>query len=405
MINAVANLKMMYEQMHMVNGEKMEPVSSRAKRQVALLSLCIPTYNRAAKLERMMGWLQGQLKGVESEVEICISSNGSTDGTDGVAAKWAKRLPISYRKNRRNRGYDFNMLSAIRMAKGRYCWCFGDDDRPEEGAVKAVLADIKSLGSEEAGAIYINVSYNSGFLNGRKYSDLPDGPFKVYSVAEAAYAPLSMLHLGLICLNRKVAGEVIGKKIYIEGDRVCKREGNPDMLHLWVQVYLFLECIRIAGSFGIEPKSMVRLVSDGESTTSYEKKMYLDMACFNYEYDIRKNYPEFRGSFNPPRVMGHLLKMAMVCENPSLEAAHLATTRVFVKLLGMDGRKNDIWLVHALEAVRRLPLMRRAIPVAYRAFLSMRGKGNALRNQGEASPEVMESLRFMTEYTMGKFGG
>jgi len=373
--------------------------------QEKLLSICIPTYNRAAKLERMMGWLQEQIRGVENEVEICISSNGSTDGTDAVAAKWARALPVSYRKNERNRGYDFNMLSAIKMAKGKYCWCFGDDDRPVEGAVKAVLADIKSLGRQEAGAIYVNLSYNAGFLNGRKYSDLPDGPFKVYSVAGAAYAPLSLLHLGLICLNRKVVGEVIEKKIYIEGDRVCKREANPDMLHLWAQVYLFLECIRKSGSFGIEPKSMVRLVSDGESTTSYEKKMYLDMACFNYEYDIRKNYPEFRGSFNPPRMMGHLLKMAMVCENPALEGAYAATCMVFVKLLEMDGRKRDVMLVRALEAVRKLPIMPIAIPAAYRAFLLLRGKGNALRNQGEAGRDVVESLAFMTDYTKKKFSG
>ncbi|MFA5929943.1 MAG: glycosyltransferase family 2 protein [Candidatus Micrarchaeia archaeon] len=376
----------------MANGEK-------------LLSLCIPTYNRAGKLERMMGWLQGQLDGVESEVEICISSNGSTDGTDAVAAKWAKKLPISYRKNKRNRGYDFNMLSAIRMARGKYCWCFGDDDKPEDGAVKAVLADIKSLGMQEVGAIYINLSHTAGFLGGRKFSDMPDGPFKVHSVADASYAPLSLLHLGLICLNRRTAEGIIRKKIYIRGDRVCKRGHNPDVLHLWVQAYLFLECIRASGFFGIEPKSMVRLVSDGESTISYAKKMYLDMACFNQEYDIKKDYPEFKGSFNRARVAGHLLKVAMVCEDPSLEDAYIATSMVFVKLLEMDGRKKDVMLVRMLDAARRLPLVPKAVPIAYKAFLLLRGKGNALRNRAETSPDVAESLRFMTSYTKKKFSG
>lgn len=369
-----------------------------------LLSVCIPTFNRAEKLDRLLGWLQEQVRGVESEVEICISSNGSTDNTAQVVAKWKRVLPIVYQRNPRNRGSDFNELAIMKMANGRFCWLVGDDDQPLPGAVKTLLKDIKSLGNRKVGSIYVMISHSFDFLGGQKFSSVPDGPFKVYSVAERKYPKLSLLHLALLCLHTKTAKEVIREKTYLDGDRICKRGPDPHVLHLWAQAYIFLECIRKVGFFALEPKSMLRLISDGDKTASYGKKMYADMASFNYIYDIRKHYPDFNGDFFAVRMMGHLLRVVMACENPRLERAYLATTMVFLKLLEMDNRRRDIRLVKALEIVRKIPLVPLLIPLAYRAFLVLRGRGNALRNYEEKNQEIAESLEFCTSNTERKFG-
>lgn len=367
-----------------------------------LLSICIPTFNRAGKLDLLLGRLQGQARGVESEIEICISSNGSTDGTDAVVAKWGRVLPISYRKNERNRGFDFNMLSVVKMAKGRYCWCFSDDDRLGDGSVKTLLADIKSLGKREIGAISANVSHSPLFLNGRKYNNLPDGPFRVYAISESACPPLSVLHMSLLCLHRRTAHGIIGKKIYLDGNRVCKRGSDKHMLYACLHSYLFLECVKKSGFLGVEPKSLSHIVVAEGATISYGRKMCLEMISFNYTYDILGNYPEFKGDFAPVSMAGRFLVAAMVCENPALEDAYVATNLALVKLLEMEGRRNEIRLVRMLEMVRKLPLMPRIIPAAYRAFLTLRGKGNALRNRGDAGQAAAELL-FMTSYTKEKF--
>ena len=40
-----------------------------------LLTIAIPTYNRAALLDKQLAWLATAIKGFESECEIIISDN------------------------------------------------------------------------------------------------------------------------------------------------------------------------------------------------------------------------------------------------------------------------------------------------------------------------------------------
>jgi len=368
------------------------------KRQKTL-SICIPTWNRSDKLDRILQSIQTEAKGLENEIEICISSNGSTDNTDNVVSAWAKKLPIKYRKNDHNTGFDFNMLSVLKMAGGEYCWILGDDDALTDGAVKKLLEDIQSLGKKELGAIYINILHPDG----RKFNDLPEGPFKVYSWAKADYHPISVLSMNCICLHQKTMAEIIEKKVYTEGDRVFKKEEDHDVLHLWIQSYLFLECARKHGAVGIEPAPLARLIMDGAPNLSYIFKIYTDVCALNYVYDLKKNYPEFKENFFKLRLEMYFLRLNMACERPELEAAHRAANLVFLKLLEMDGRHIEVQFIKLIEVIRKIPFMPTLIQLAYKAFLLFRGHGNALRNYEEADPEPMKSLNFITNYTEKKF--
>ena len=92
-----------------------------------LLSICIPTYNRACTLNECLHSLFEQ-KLDFSKVEVCVSDNGSTDETTQVISKWSNKLHLIVNRNSQNQGIPCNFLKVVSLAKGKYIWLLGDDD-------------------------------------------------------------------------------------------------------------------------------------------------------------------------------------------------------------------------------------------------------------------------------------
>ncbi|MEI7481714.1 MAG: glycosyltransferase family 2 protein [Elusimicrobiota bacterium] len=91
-----------------------------------LVSVCIPTYNRAAKLERAV---QALLNCDYSNIEVLISDNASPDHTSVVCERFmALDKRVKYHRHQRNMGGAFNFFYARSMAKGKYFLWHGDDD-------------------------------------------------------------------------------------------------------------------------------------------------------------------------------------------------------------------------------------------------------------------------------------
>jgi glycosyltransferase involved in cell wall biosynthesis len=92
----------------------------------ALVSVCIPTYNRAAGLRRAVRSVQANDYG---PLEIIISDNASQDDTEAMARELAAADPrIRYFRHERNHGPTRNFQFAREQARGQYfMWC-GDDD-------------------------------------------------------------------------------------------------------------------------------------------------------------------------------------------------------------------------------------------------------------------------------------
>jgi abequosyltransferase len=102
------------------------------------VSICIPTYNRADKLPRLLDSIAGQI-GYDLEVEVVISDNASTDDTAALVERYkVDGLTIVYDRLPENRGFDRNLLNAIERASGTFCWLFGSDDFLEPGALAAL---------------------------------------------------------------------------------------------------------------------------------------------------------------------------------------------------------------------------------------------------------------------------
>ncbi|SDN50902.1 abequosyltransferase [Desulfonauticus submarinus] len=112
-----------------------------------LLSICIPTYNRAKFLPDAIESILNQITpDIKDMVEICISDNASTDNTEEIVKEYQGKniCKIVYHKNEENIGADRNYLKVIEIANGEYCWWLGSDDALEDNILEMLLNKIKS---------------------------------------------------------------------------------------------------------------------------------------------------------------------------------------------------------------------------------------------------------------------
>lgn len=113
-----------------------------------LLTLCVPTYNRAERLAVTLPALVRQVAadGCADRVEICISDNGSTDSTPAVVEALSRMAEVTLRSVRleRNYGYAYNFRNAVLAAGGEYVAICGDDDLIRPGGVRSMVEAIAS---------------------------------------------------------------------------------------------------------------------------------------------------------------------------------------------------------------------------------------------------------------------
>jgi glycosyltransferase involved in cell wall biosynthesis len=125
----------------------MPETCARAK---PLLTLAIPTFNRAQFLNEFLQELLPQLAylsaaGRGDEIELLVSDNASTDETPQVleAAVAASALPIRVMRQSTNIGPDPNFIWCFEQARGKYFWLFGDDDILRNGSLQIILDSLK----------------------------------------------------------------------------------------------------------------------------------------------------------------------------------------------------------------------------------------------------------------------
>ena len=124
-----------------------------------LLTIAIPTFNRAELLDKQLAWLAQAIKGFESDCEIFVSDNCSTDHTQDIVKKWQAILStftFKYNRNSKNVGVLKNVAGCLKAAKTQYVWTIGDDDPIQERAVSYVLAKIKE--NSNLSLLFLNFS-------------------------------------------------------------------------------------------------------------------------------------------------------------------------------------------------------------------------------------------------------
>lgn len=106
-----------------------------------LVSVCIPTFNRAQRLLRAV---QHILASTYAPVEILISDNASTDATQEVCRRLCEEHPnIRYHRHAVNRGPTRNFEYARSMAVGKYFLWHGDDDYLAADYIDRCVAELE----------------------------------------------------------------------------------------------------------------------------------------------------------------------------------------------------------------------------------------------------------------------
>lgn len=208
-----------------------------------LLSICIPTWNRASVLERTLNNIISQALEFKDKVEICISNNGSTDNTKEVVMKFKEKHPeilIKYNENERNLGPDKNLLKAIDMAEGDFAWTSSDDDSIANNGVKEVINFLERIKDKNVGVVLLNAqgSYfdeeknamrlTTGFIDENTLGDFEMG-------AEDAVNRLDSGGISVLIFNNKLL-----KKIFRESYELVEKGIGLFYMHTWLYFLIFV---------------------------------------------------------------------------------------------------------------------------------------------------------------------
>lgn len=135
-----------------------------------LLTIAIPTYNRADCLRVLVDRLLEELEPVPdwwTLVEVVIVNNASTDATHGYLEELKTRTRCVVFHNAENLGMDGNFIRCFEVATGRWLWLCSDDDLPMLGTIRMILDALRGPGAD-CGMLYLPTRFHVGSLDGNR---------------------------------------------------------------------------------------------------------------------------------------------------------------------------------------------------------------------------------------------
>jgi len=147
----------------------MQAVSNSVKVAQPLLTIAIPTYNRADFLALNLKRLFEELADLDEQfrnlVKVIVSNNASIDHTSVILSNYShiKNEIFEAVNNIENIGADRNVVQCYKLAKTPYVWILGDDDVILSGGLRLVL---KVLYDNSPDLIYLEgYSFSSNYLD------------------------------------------------------------------------------------------------------------------------------------------------------------------------------------------------------------------------------------------------
>ena len=134
-----------------VNHQAKGIVSKAASVEQPLLTIAVPTYNRVCSLERALQRILAYAQ--DYPVEILVSDNASTDGTETFMSDFVQQHPqVRYYRKPVNTGFGGNFINCMNLARGKYLLIHSDDDILLSGGLEALLLALK----QEPVFVYLN---------------------------------------------------------------------------------------------------------------------------------------------------------------------------------------------------------------------------------------------------------
>lgn len=117
-----------------------------------LLTIAIPSYNRAGLLNDQLTRLSNDMKGFEDDCDIVVNDNCSTDNTPGIINGWHlifQELGITFTANNQDHhiGAMANVVASLNSATGDYVWTLGNDDVIQPGTIPYIVGLLKKYGN------------------------------------------------------------------------------------------------------------------------------------------------------------------------------------------------------------------------------------------------------------------
>ena len=261
---------------------------------MTLLSICIPTFNRAEYLPVMLESIfsQGSFDGVE----VIVSDNNSYDDTARIVKEYQKHYKnLFYYKNDINVGFDRNVLNCLTRAKGKYCWVLGDDDRLLAGSISFILRNIKSgLDIYTCGLNLCDIKLR--FLETWQLArGIKDG--KIVNMASEGEL---IRYLKKVCSNGGLFGYT-GTCIF-NREKALKVKGTQRVSGLgWIHVYILWSFKNFNAKFKFLKKPLVELRTQNDRyIKDYSKISRLTMefkGLYIIAEEIFSNQPKLKKAF------------------------------------------------------------------------------------------------------------
>lgn len=158
-------------------GEFVGGTLAMERKGLSLVTVGIPTYNRAAGLRRTLEFISRQSY---KNLEIIVSDNCSPNSdTESVVRHFMGKDPrIIYFRQSENRGFVENFLFVLEKASGEYFMWAADDDEWEPDFVSRCLAAMSGVGS-------VMCEFNTVF---RATNRIEKNPLPQLGISGSAYA-------------------------------------------------------------------------------------------------------------------------------------------------------------------------------------------------------------------------
>ena len=160
-----------------------------------IISICIPTYNRARKVNELVNNI---LKFKGDDIEVIVLDNFSTDNTNLLLNK-IKDIRFSYVKNIKNIGGIQNGFRSLMIANGEYCFICLDKDIIDYRYIGDLIKHVKKNKEVVYGHCLLNaentkadVLYEKGFSSVYNMAYLSQHPTGMFYKTEM-YKELSVL--------------------------------------------------------------------------------------------------------------------------------------------------------------------------------------------------------------------
>ena len=199
-----------------------------------LLSICVPTYNRAALLAQSLHAILAQVTpGMRGLVEVVVLDNASPDDTPRTVRRAMAAFPdaaVRYVRRPENIGCDGNFTDAPNQASGEFVYLVSDDDVLLPGAVETLLSLIQKHPDLDAFALNVRAFVED------PHRDLGKPP--AYTLAEDVLlrgrdAALSLLRMHITFLSC----------IAFRRESVAGRDYSGRYGTVLAQAFLFLDAL------------------------------------------------------------------------------------------------------------------------------------------------------------------